>query len=112
MSRSKLAQFEELLSVRDYPQILSRMVKLNLPYGQEVLAEPFRAEQLVWGTLGDFVRELLGKDAVSYTHLDVYKRQKYQWIGKECVEFEEPDELYREHILSKMRELPFYVEWN
>ena len=47
MSRSKLAQFEELLSVRDYPQILSRMVKLNLPYGQEVLAEPFRAEQLV-----------------------------------------------------------------
>ena len=46
MSRSKLAQFEELLSVRDYPQILSRMVKLNLPYGQEVLAEPFRAEQL------------------------------------------------------------------
>lgn len=34
MSRSKLAQFEELLSVRDYPQILSRMVKLNLPYGQ------------------------------------------------------------------------------
>lgn len=64
MSRSKLAQFEELLSVRDYPQILSRMVKLNLPYGQEVLAEPFRAEQLVWGTLGDFVRELLGKDEV------------------------------------------------
>jgi len=50
--------------VRDYPQILSRMVKLNLPYGQEVLAEPFRAEQLVWGTLGDFVRELLGKDEV------------------------------------------------
>lgn len=64
MSRSKLAQFEELLSVRDYPQILSRMVKLNLPYGQEVLAEPFRAEQLIWGTLGDFVRELLGKDEV------------------------------------------------
>ncbi len=64
MSRSKLAQFEELLSVRDYPQILSRLVKLKLPYGQEVLAEPFRAEQLVWGTLGDFVRELLGKDEV------------------------------------------------
>ena len=39
-------------------------------------------------------------------------KMKYQWIGKECVEFEEPDELYREHILSKMRELPFYVEWN
>lgn len=51
MSRSKLAQFEELLSVRDYPQILSRMVKLNLPYGREVLAEPFRAEQLVWERL-------------------------------------------------------------
>ena len=26
---------------------------------EEVLAEPFRAEQLVWGTLGDFVRELM-----------------------------------------------------
>lgn len=62
MSRSKLSQFEELLRMRDYPQILTRMVKLDLPYGQEVLAEPFRAEQLVWGTLGDFVRELLGKD--------------------------------------------------
>ena len=64
MSRCKLAQFEELLGVRDYPQVLTRMVKLELPYGQEVLAEPFRAEQLVWGTLGDFVRELLGKDEV------------------------------------------------
>lgn len=41
MSRSKLAQFEELLSVRDYPQILSRMVKLNLPYGQEVWQSRF-----------------------------------------------------------------------
>ena len=64
MSRSKLAQFEELLSVRDYPQILSRMVKLNLPYGQEVLAEPFRAEQLGLGNAWRFVRELLGKDEV------------------------------------------------
>lgn len=62
MSRCKMMQFEELLGMRDYPQVLSRMVRLDLPYGQEVLAEPFRTEQLGWGILGDFVRELLGKD--------------------------------------------------
>ena len=62
LSRCKLEQFEELLRVRDYPQVLTRMIRLDLPYGQEVLAEPFRAEQLVWGTLGDFVRELLEKE--------------------------------------------------
>ena len=31
-------------------------------------------EQLVWGELGDYVRRLI-REAVSYTHLDVYKRQ-------------------------------------
>ena len=64
MSRCKIEQFEELLGVRDYTQVLTRMIKLELPCGQEILAEPFRAEQLVWGTLGNFIRELLGKDEI------------------------------------------------
>lgn len=57
-------------------------------------------------SLGDGVKKI---QLLKYHSLG---KMKYQWIGKECVEFEEPDELYREHILSKMRELPFYVEWN
>lgn len=64
MSRCKIEQFEELLGVRDYTQVLTRMIKLELPCGQEILTEPFRAEQLVWGTLGSFVRELLGRGEI------------------------------------------------
>ena len=49
-------------------------------------------------SLGDGVKKI---QLLKYHSLG---KMKYQWIGKECVEFEEPDELYREHILSKMRE--------
>ena len=46
------------------PSLVDNAKVLTPQQRQEVLAEPFRAEQLVWGTLGDFVRELLGKDEV------------------------------------------------
>ncbi|MBU5482440.1 hypothetical protein KQI91_14750 [Blautia sp. MSJ-19] len=65
MSQCKLRQFEELLGVRDYAQVLTRLVRLNLPYDQKDFAEAeaFKPEQLIWGPLGDYVRELLGKDS-------------------------------------------------
>ena len=57
-------------------------------------------------SLGDGVKKI---QLLKYHSLG---KMKYQWIGKECVKFEEPDEVHREYILSRMRKLPFYVEWN
>lgn len=62
MSRAKLAQFEELLRVWDYPRILARMEKLKLPYHAGLADGKTYVEQLVWSELGDYVRSLLRKE--------------------------------------------------
>lgn len=62
MSACKIAQFENLLRIWDYPQVLSRTVKVKPPFhtgnGQ---AESY-VEGLLWSELGDYVREMLRKE--------------------------------------------------
>ena len=62
ISKCKLEQFEKLLRMRDYPQILSRIEKVVLPILSQNTDITFRVEELVWSELGDFVRELLEKE--------------------------------------------------
>lgn len=62
ISRCKLKQFEELLKVRDYPQVLTHMIKLELPFFRDEISEDFKPEQLVWSGIGDYVRNILGKE--------------------------------------------------
>lgn len=64
MSACKLAQFENLLRVLEYPQILTKMVRMKLPFHDEISGNGSYVEQLPWSRLGDYVREQLGKEDI------------------------------------------------
>lgn len=62
ISSCKIAQFENLLRIWDYPQVLAKTVKLRLPFHVGGSAPETYVEQLVWSELGDYVRELLREE--------------------------------------------------
>lgn len=59
ISKCKMEQFEKLLRLRDYSQLLAGIEKVLLPILSQNTDNEFRIEELVWSELGDFVRELL-----------------------------------------------------
>ena len=61
VSKSKLRQFENLLNLKGYSQILTKTVKMNLPFYEEESGNADYPESLIWSPLGNYVRELLGK---------------------------------------------------
>ena len=66
MSHAKLTQFERLLKVWDYPEVLTRIVRVRPPFCSGNTAAEHYVEQLPWGELGEYVREVLRKgDAAS-----------------------------------------------
>lgn len=64
MSVCKIAQFEKLLQMLDYSQVLAKTVKMKLPFYSGVQRGAFQPEQLVWSELGDYVREMIQKGLV------------------------------------------------
>lgn len=64
ISCCKITQFENLLRALDYPQILTRLVKMKLPFHNEITGNGTYVEQLPWSGLGDYVREMLRKEKV------------------------------------------------
>ena len=64
ISRCKVAQFENLLRVLDYPQVLTRTVKIRPPFYNNIPAGVFRPEQLVWSELGEYVNRLVRKEGL------------------------------------------------
>jgi hypothetical protein len=61
-SKCKLEQFEKLLRLRDYSQLLAGIETVVLPILSQNTDNSFWIEELVWSELGDFVRELLEKE--------------------------------------------------
>ena len=61
ISQSKLQQFENLLDTRGYSHLLEKTVKMSLPFC-ETSGNADYPESLIWSTLGNYVRELLGKE--------------------------------------------------
>ena len=59
ISKCKLEQFEKLLRLRDYSQLLAGIETVVLPILFQNTDNSFWIEELVWSELGDFVRELL-----------------------------------------------------
>lgn len=62
VSQCKIAQFENLVRIWDFPQILEKTVKINPPFHMISAPSASCIEQLVWSELGDYVRELLRKE--------------------------------------------------
>lgn len=61
MSQGKLAQFENLLRMWDYPHVLQKIEKIKLPYHRAQGSGGEAVRELVWSELGDYTRELLRK---------------------------------------------------
>ena len=62
VSVSKISQFENLVRIWDYPQILARTTKMHLPFHGGNAAPETYIEGLLWSELGDYVREILRKE--------------------------------------------------
>ena len=62
VSVSKLSQFENLVRIWDYPQVLAKTTKIRPPFhGGNVAPEDYM-EGLVWSELGDYVRKVLREE--------------------------------------------------
>lgn len=64
MSTCKIAQFENLLRIWDYPQVLRKIVKVKPPYHAGTASQENYIDQLVWSELGDYVRTVLRKEKI------------------------------------------------
>ena len=62
VSQCKIAQFENLVRIWDFPQILEKTVKISPPFHMISAPSASCIEQMVWSELGDYVRELLRKE--------------------------------------------------
>ena len=63
VSQCKIAQFENLVRIWDYPQILARTTKMHLPFHGGNAAPENYIEGLLWSELGDYVRQLIRKES-------------------------------------------------
>lgn len=62
ISVSKISQFENLVRIWDYPQILTKTTKLRPPFHGGNISPENYIEGLLWSELGDYVREILRKE--------------------------------------------------
>ena len=62
VSRSKIRQFEKLLELKEYPQISEKTVRMEFPFCMGESGGADYPESLIWSPLGNYVRELLGKE--------------------------------------------------
>lgn len=59
VSLAKLEQYEKLLKAWDYEDVLEHTKKLKLPFHSSFGQKEYYVEQLMWGELGDFVKNLI-----------------------------------------------------
>lgn len=59
VSSAKLEEFEEYLEKTGYQLLLEKIRRVKLPYHSNFGRRDTYAEQLLWGELGDYVRQLL-----------------------------------------------------
>lgn len=59
VSRAKIEEFEQYLEAADEGMVRGRIHKLKLPYNSAFGRQGNYLEQLLWGDLGDYVRQML-----------------------------------------------------
>ena len=59
VSVAKIEEFEEYILVSGHEKILEKVQRLKLPYPNSFGGQRDYLEQLLWGELGDYVRQLL-----------------------------------------------------
>lgn len=64
MSQCKLRQFENQLKLRDYGQVITRLEELHLNFHSGGNTGVGYLEQLPYGPIGDYIRDMLRKDGI------------------------------------------------
>ncbi len=59
ISAAKIREFEEYVSVSGHAGLLERIYKVKLPYHSSFGGKQNYLDQLLWGELGDYVRQLI-----------------------------------------------------
>lgn len=59
ISAAKIQEFEEYAAVSGHQELLERICKVKLPYHSSFGGRQNYLDQLLWGELGDYVRQLL-----------------------------------------------------
>ena len=62
LSQAKISQFENLIHIWDYKNVEEKLKKITLPYFESRSRGRAYFEDLVWGELGDYVKELLREE--------------------------------------------------
>ncbi|MDO5425798.1 MAG: hypothetical protein Q4F41_18985 [Eubacteriales bacterium] len=62
ISLAKLEQYEKVLTMRNYTDVIEKTRKLKLPFHSSFGPRENYIEQLVWGELGDYVRKLIREE--------------------------------------------------
>lgn len=62
ISAAKIEQYEKLLSMSGYEKLLQKTSKIKLPFHSNFSGKEYYVNQLIWGELGDFVRDLVRKE--------------------------------------------------
>ncbi|MDO4343549.1 MAG: hypothetical protein Q4C50_01975 [Eubacteriales bacterium] len=70
ISEAKICQYEQLLQEMEYGELLEKTKKLVLPFCAASMRGDYFLEQLVQGTMGDYVRELLRQEAEDESETD------------------------------------------
>lgn len=70
ISRAKLLQYEQVLELNSYTDVLEKTRKLKLPYHSSFGHGETYAEQLVWSELGDYVKKLIREESAGKSAAD------------------------------------------
>lgn len=62
ISVCKISQFENLLRIWDFAQILPKITKVRPPFHMDNSSGEAYVESLMWSELGDYVREILRRE--------------------------------------------------
>lgn len=62
ISEAKQKQFEALLTVWDFQEVLEHLRPVKLPYHQSARSGAMYFDELVWSELGDYIRRLLNAE--------------------------------------------------
>lgn len=62
ISSAKIGQYEKLLTMSGYEKLIEKTKKIKLPFHNNFNNKEYYVNQLIWGELGDFIRELIRKE--------------------------------------------------
>lgn len=64
VSMAKIEQYEKLLELMEKEELMKKTSKIKLPFHSCFGAKEYYVDQLIWGELGDYVRELIRSEVI------------------------------------------------